>query len=131
MTEHTGELTADDVAFAGIQFINALTRFYGVDQGMAVWNMISSAVSTEIKGKIFFSMLGNGQTKIIFSAADAVSKGNAVAVIKAIRAHTDFGLRESKQLWDQSIIAPTVIVVDPSYRNILVYSLRELGCTVT
>ena len=54
MTEHTGELTAGDVAFAGIQFINALTRFYGVDQGMAVWNMISSAVSTEIKGKIFF-----------------------------------------------------------------------------
>lgn len=59
MTDRT-ELE-DEVIFDGIRFMESLSRCYGAEQAVAVWDRLGEALGTDIKHQVFFAML-TGET---------------------------------------------------------------------
>lgn len=121
----------DAVVFDGIRFLESLTKYYGPDKGMEVWNSMGEAMGKEVKGKVFFAMLTGETGGRIRFRADKAEQVNAVPVIKLIRTYTGLGLKEAKDLWDESKIRPTVIQVAPNDHRKFAKELRELGCLVS
>lgn len=118
----------DDVVFDGIRFLESLTRYYGPEKGMAVWESLGEAVGDEIKGKVFFSMLtGESSNRV------RIQKGNcneAVAAIKAIRIGTGMGLKEAKDAWDLSGMKIVTLDVAHEEKRGMVRTLRGIGMIV-
>jgi hypothetical protein len=119
----------DEVVFDGIRFLESITRHYGPEKGIEVWEKMGEAFGDEIKGKVFFSMLtGESSNRIRIQAGTC---NQAVAAIKAIRSGTGYGLKEAKDAWDLS--RHQVVVLDNVQRdmkNIMVRELRSLGLIV-
>lgn len=94
----------------GIRFLQSLNEYYGVDRAMAVWSALGPAMGDDVKGQVFMSMLsGNAVTmRLQLSRPSPMTfnpstfGGIAVPVIKAIRAATGLGLKEAKDLWDET-----------------------------
>ena len=120
----------DEVVFDGIRFLESMTRYYGAEKGMALWESMGEALGDEIKGKVFFSMLtGETSGKVRFSAGTAT---DAVGVIKAIRSATGAGLKEAKDIWDLSkwkIVS--VEVHNRDAKRQLERDLKDLGLLVS
>jgi ribosomal protein L7/L12 len=96
---------------------------------MEVWNAMGEAMGKEIKGQVFFKMLtGETGTIVRFTAGQAHDNGNAVPVIKAIRVATGLGLKEAKDMWDESKIKSVSIRLNATDARILSRELRTLGC---
>lgn len=118
----------DEVVFDGIRFLESLTRHYGAEQGMAVWEKMGEAVGDEIKGKVFFSMLtGESSNRVRIQAGTCTE---AVAAIKAIRMGTGMGLKEAKDAWDLSKIKVVVLDTDREEKRGMVRELRRIGMMV-
>jgi len=121
--------TLDEVVFDGIRFLESLTRHYGPEKGMEVWEAMGHAVGDEIKGKVFFSMLtGESSNRV------RIQKGKchqAVAAIKAIRMGTGLGLKDAKDAWDLSAIKIVTLDVDHEEKREMVNTLRSLGMIVS
>lgn len=120
----------DEVVFDGIRFLESMTRYYGAEKGMALWESMGEALGDEVKGKVFFSMLtGETSGRVRFSAGTAT---DAVGVIKAIRSATGAGLKEAKDYWDLSKVKiVSVEVHDRDAKRQLERSLRDLGLLVS
>lgn len=119
------------VILDGMRFLESITRHYGSDKGMEVWETMGQAMGQEVKGKIFFAMLTgetSGRVRMTVSNAAAM---NPVSVIKTIREYTGLGLKDAKDLWDASKISTQVITVDPNYQRDFANDLRKLGCIVS
>lgn len=121
--------TIDEVVFDGIRFLESLTRHYGPERGMEVWEKMGEVLGPDIKGQVFFSMLtGESSNRIRIQAGTC---DQAVAAIKAIRAGTGYGLKEAKDAWDLS--KHQVVTLDNVQRDakrLLVRDLRNLGMIV-
>lgn len=84
----------------GIQFLHSLTVYYGQEKGLEVWDHINEVIDTEVRAKVLFTLIGNpSRTKIEFKSDSHV---NGVSCIKTIRSHTGMGLKDAKDLWDES-----------------------------
>ena len=86
----------------GLAFIHCITECYGAEDGIKLWEQISTVIDPTLKGKIFFAMItGDFNNKITarISNANTYSK---VEVIKAIRNVSGFGLKEAKDLVDSA-----------------------------
>lgn len=115
----------------GIRFLESITRYYGIDRGMEVWNAMGEAVGKEVKGKIFFAMIsGASNAEVSFRVGTADTSGNAVNVIKTVRSYTGMGLKEAKDLWDHSKGYVSVVKVSPDDVRKLRDDLRNFGCLV-
>ncbi len=126
MVNHNDPL--DDVVFDGIRFLESLTRYYGAEKGMEVWNKMGEAVGDEIKGKVFFSMLtGDSSSRVRIQAGTCTE---AVAAIKAIRIGTGYGLKEAKDAWDLSKVKVVTLDVAHEEKREMVRTLRTLGMMV-
>ena len=120
----------DELVFDGIRFLESMTRLYGPEKGIELWEKMGETLGDEIKGKVFFSMLtGESSNRVRIQAGTC---NNPVAAIKAIRAGTGFGLKEAKDTWDLSKIKTVVLdnVIRDEKRE-LVRTLRNLGLVVT
>ena len=119
----------DEVVFDGIRFLESLTRYYGAEKGMEVWNKMGEAVGDEIKGKVFFSMLtGESSNRVRIQAGTCTE---AVAAIKAIRMGTGMGLKEAKDAWDLSKIKVVTLDTDHEEKRGMVRELRRIGMVVS
>lgn len=119
----------DEVVFDGIRFLESLTRHYGPEKGMAVWEKMGEAVGDEIKGKVFFSMLtGESSNRVRIQAGTCTE---AVAAIKAIRIGTGMGLKEAKDSWDLSKIKTVTLDVAHEEKRGMVNTLRNIGMIVS
>lgn len=127
----TNDEALDAVIFDGIRFLESLTKYYGADRGMEMWNSLGEVMGKEVKGKVFFAMLTGETGGRVRFRADRAEPGNAVAVIKTIRTYTGLGLKEAKDLWDLSKSTPTVVQVNPNQHRDFAKDLRELGCAVS
>jgi hypothetical protein len=120
----------DSVIFDGIRFLESITRHYGPERGMAVWDKMGEAFGDEIKGRVFFAMLtGDSVGRVRFKSTDC---HQAVWAIKAIRTATGFRLKEAKDLYDLGKgKTVTVDVKTPEARRELIKCLRDAGCSVS
>jgi hypothetical protein len=120
----------DSVVFDGIRFLESITRFYGPEKGMTVWDKMGEAFGDEIKGKVFFAMLtGDSVGRVRFTSTNC---HQAVWAIKAIRTATGFGLKEAKDLYDLGKSKTVAVdVKTPEQRRELIKCLRDAGCSVS
>lgn len=119
----------DEVVFDGIRFLESITRHYGPEKGMAVWDKMGEAFGEDIKGRVFFSMLtGESSNRVRIQAGTCTE---AVAAIKAIRGGTGYGLKEAKDAWDLSKYQTVVLDnVQRDAKREMVRTLRNLGMVV-
>lgn len=116
----------------GIRFLRTMTEFYGMDEGMAIWDKMGDAIPANLRGQIFMAMLcGTTGKHINISAGRAGATGNAIAIIRCIRENTRLGLKEAKDIWDESRMRTVSVVCDPKFINKFSQDLRHLGCIVT
>jgi hypothetical protein len=119
----------EDIIQSGINFMRSITEAYGTDEGMKLWDSISSVLDPDIKGQIFFALL-TGEYNAIISIASRQPGANRVSLIKAIRSVTSpsLGLKEAKDLSDLLESGKTIkLNVDPKNRNIALSELRNAG----
>lgn len=90
----------EDIIHTGIEFIRTITEAYGNDEGMKLWDTISSVLDPSVKGEIFFAMLTGDYSGNITVNGTQHSRINKIATIKAIRSVTNLGLKEAKDLSD-------------------------------
>lgn len=122
----------EDILQSGINFIRSITEAYGSDEGMKLWDQISSVLDPDIKGQIFFALL-TGEYNSIITISSRQSDANRVSLIKAIRSVTKpgLGLKEAKDLSDTLDSGKTIkLTVDPKSRNIALSELRNAGFNV-
>ena len=125
--------TMDMVIRDGIRFMESLTRHYGSERGQEIWEGIGEVVGKEVKGKIFFAMITGDilSDQVTFTVGNADQRGNAVAVIKAIRTYSGWGLKEAKDQWDHSKSGRGIVRCEtPDMARGLTRDLRNLGCNV-
>lgn len=119
----------DEVIFDGIRFLESITRHYGPEKGIEVWEKMGEAFGEDIKGKVFFSMLtGESSNRV------RIQKGNcnqAVAAIKAIRIGTGLGLKDAKDAWDLSGMKTVTLDVAHEEKRGMVKTLRDIGMIVS
>lgn len=126
--------TLDQVVYDGVKFLQSLTEHYGADKGLAVWEEMNKALGNEVKGRVFFAMMTgetSGRIRFTIDSAPGSYNPNAVACIKAIRTATGFGLKEAKDLYDNS--RNKTVQVDcttPEQGRKLAKDLRDLGCRI-
>lgn len=118
----------EEVIFDGIRFLESLTRHYGAEKGLEVWEKMGEAVGDDVKGKVFFSMLtGESSNRVRIQKGDCTQ---AVSAIKAIRIGTGLGLKEAKDAWDLSGVKTVTLEVAHEEKRGMVKTLRDIGMKV-
>jgi hypothetical protein len=90
----------DDIITAGIDFMNAITRAYGTEEGLKLYDTIMASVDPDIKGQIFFSLITGDHGGSIRLKSVEYSISNKIERIKAIRQVSDFSLKDAKDYVD-------------------------------
>ena len=91
----------DDVIATGLQFMRAITEAFGTETGLELWDTIAQTLDPDVKGQMFFAMLtGQMPGRIRVSGIRPDHMGRKVEQIKAIRAVSGWGLKESKDAID-------------------------------
>ena len=115
----------------GTMFMRSITKAYGTEEGMNLWETIANTLDPAIKGEIFFAMLtGNSyDDRITISKSTGPDR---VAQIKAIRTVTGLGLKEAKDLHDELWIGgnPITVKCNPKNRITSIRELQNSGLTV-
>lgn len=130
MNLNESDPTLEAVVFDAIRFVESLTTHFGPEKGMAVWDAMGDAVGREIKARVFFALMSGGVSGRVKMAAGLAVQMNAVPVIKCIRNYTGMGLKEAKDLWDESKLTIVDINVAPDRQRDFARELRNLGCNV-
>lgn len=89
----------EGVIQSGMSFVRALTEHYGSDKGYELWQTIINTVDDDVRGGIMFAML-TGRASLAVDI-HMVPPGRKIDAIKAIRAATGLGLKESKDIVDE------------------------------
>jgi ribosomal protein L7/L12 len=121
--------TLEDVVNDGVMFVKSLTRHYGADKAMEVWEAMNVALGTEVKGRVFFRMIeGSSASEVKFRIGNIRANGSVISAIKLVREYTGYSLRDSKIAVDQSDFSTsTVIIIDYRKRKDFTRKLRDLG----
>ena len=91
----------DDVIATGLQFMRAITEAFGTETGLELWDTIAQTLDPDVKGQMFFAMLtGQMPGRIRVSGIRQDHMGRKVEQMKAIRAVSGWGLKESKDAMD-------------------------------
>lgn len=128
------EDTLEDVINDGVMFVKSLTKHYGADKAMEVWEAMNLALGEEVKGRVFFKMIeGSSACEVKFSLGNIKQSGkNLVSSLKLIRRYTGFSLKESKDLVDNSEYAPSIITIrDHRQRVEFIRELRNIGADIS
>ena len=122
----------------GIHFMRSVTDAYGADEGMKLWDSITSVLDEDIRGQIFFAMItGSYNDRIHLKGIGNLGNNNAVACIKEIRTWSGLGLKESKDIYDRlrnrtylSDPSTEFLKVSPEQYSQAVAGLRNAGFTL-
>jgi len=130
LLEHLDSQERDLLIADSLMFMSTITRLFGAEKGMDVWQAISDSVDPSLKHEIFLRMLcGETSQRVKFRCGSQTL--NAVGVIKAIRTATGLGLKEAKDIWDLSRDrVVTVDVSDHTKKKALISELRSLGAEI-
>jgi flavodoxin len=88
----------DDIISSGITFMNAITRAYGAEEGMKLYDQIISSVDSDIKGKIFFALITGDHGGTIRLKGHEHVISTKIERIKAVRQVSNLSLKDAKEL---------------------------------
>lgn len=123
------EENKEDIINNGINFMRSITEAYGSEEGMKLWESITSVLDPDIKGKIFFALITGDYVGTITLTSYKPSS-NKVAMIKSIRSVDSrrLGLKEAKDIVDNIEFGKQQkINVDPKRRVNAILELRDAG----
>lgn len=120
---------------SGITFLKTITRYYGAEKGMQVWDDVNRSLGNELKGKVFFSLMTGeyADTIRIIGWTQLPSGLNKITFIKELRAATGLGLKECKDLAEEVTDhgrSITIRIADPMNRAKTVGILKSIGCVI-
>ena len=131
------ELHKSQVISTAAQFVQCITKAYGAEIGMDLWNKISSVLDPSVKGELFFAMVAGDidQPLVIKPAFSSThSNANKVGLIKVIREYAvnKPGLKEAKDLADAVIDSrrPVTILVSHHAVGVASSAVEYLGFQV-
>ena len=102
------DLDNDDVnsmLIASLDLIRSMNALYGAEKAQELWDVIGDTLGKETKYKVFHMMLTGERPVGIADIKGPIawrSGSNKVSAIKAIRAFTGMGLRESKEIIEEA-----------------------------
>jgi hypothetical protein len=118
----------------GLHFMRSITEAYGADEGLKLWEQITSVLDPDVKGQIFFAMItGQYNDRIHLKGLTHTAVNNAVACIKEIRTWSGMGLKESKDMYDRLRdrgATQEFLKVGPEQYSQAVAGLRNVGFMV-
>ena len=84
------------LVFNSLNFVQSITKNYGAEQGMAMWDTIANTVDCRLKLEVFKAMLDGGQVNGRIRIAGVYPSSDKVKLIKTLREFTGYGLKEAK-----------------------------------
>lgn len=126
------EETLEDVINDGVIFVRSLTKHYGADKAMEVWEAMNVALGEEVKGRVFFKMIeGSSDSQVKFRLGDIKNWGNLVTAVKIVHQYTGFRLKESKDLvYDSEHVMSTITISDYRQRIEFMRELANIGAKI-
>jgi ribosomal protein L7/L12 len=88
------------LVFNSLNFVQAVTKNYGAEQGMAMWDTISNTVDRRLKLEVFKAMMNPTQLDGHIRIAGAQPSADKVRLIKTLREYTSAGLKDAKDSVD-------------------------------
>lgn len=95
MSESTSTLDPS-LVFNSLNFVQAITKHYGAEQGMAMWDTIANTVDRRLKLEVFKAMMNDGQVDGRIRIIGAHPSADKIKLIKTLREFTGYGLKEAK-----------------------------------
>jgi len=123
----------DDIVSTGIDFMNAVTKAYGAEEGLKLYDTIMASVDPDIKGTIFFALIMGDSGGTIRLKRVEHSVSNKIERIKAVRQVSGFSLKDAHERVEAvesgkpKSITHLRSVMD---RSVALKTLREVGFVI-
>ncbi len=105
------------LVFNSLNFVQSITKNYGAEQGMAMWDTISDTIDRRLKLEVFKAMIGGAHVEGRIRISGAQPSADKVRLIKTLREHSGYGLKEAKDSVDLLQYSNTAINIKVSYHN--------------
>lgn len=82
--------------FNSLNFVQSITRNYGAEQGMAMWDTIADTIDRRLKLEVFKAMMSVNQSEGVVIITGAHPSADTIKLIKTLRQYTSYGLKDAK-----------------------------------
>ena len=82
--------------FNSLNFVQSITKNYGAEQGMAMWDTIADTIDRRLKLEVFKAMMSVNQSEGVIRIVDVHPSADTIKLIKTLRQYTSYGLKEAK-----------------------------------
>ena len=111
--------------------MRAITEAYGAEEGLALWEQITSVLDPDVKGQIFFAMITGTHNDTVMLRGVELTRADRIKCIKEIRTWTGFGLKEAKDASDAVYQGGCIqLRVKPEEHHMAVVGLRNAGFVI-
>lgn len=116
------------LVFNSLNFVQSITKNYGAEQGMAMWDTIADTIDRRLKLEVFKVMLDPTSLDGRISIKGAQPSADKVRLIKTLREYTNQGLKDAKDSVDM-LHSGTILNVQVPYHQQIeaVYAFRAAG----
>lgn len=84
------------LVFNSLNFVQSITKNYGAEQGMAMWDTIANTVDRRLKLEVFKAMINPNQAEGRLRITGAYPSSDKIQLIRTLRQFTGMGLKEAK-----------------------------------
>lgn len=105
------------LVFNSLNFVQAITKHYGAEQGMAMWDTIANTVDRRLKLEVFKAMMNDGQVDGRIRITGVHPSADKIKLIKTLREFTGYGLKEAKDSVDSLHQPGAVLDIKVTYHR--------------
>lgn len=84
------------LVFNSLNFVQSITKNYGAEQGMAMWDTIANTIDRRLKLEVFKSMMNSSQSEGRMRIIGVHPSSDKIQLIRILRQFTGMGLKEAK-----------------------------------
>ena len=86
------------LVFNSLNFVQAITKNYGAEQGMAMWDTIANTIDRRLKLEVFRAMMDGDRAEGHVKIIGAYPSSDKIHLIKTLRQFTKMSLAEAKKM---------------------------------
>ncbi len=105
------------LVFNSLNFVQAITKHYGAEQGMEMWDTIANTIDRRLKLEVFKAMMSDGQVDGRIRITGAHPSADKIKLIKTLREFTGYGLKEAKDGVDSLHQPGSVLDIKVTYHR--------------
>jgi ribosomal protein L7/L12 len=124
--ESLNEVDKAQVIDVCMSMLRTMTTIFGLEKGEEMYGTIADACGQDIKGAVLFAMLTGHHSGVTLHDARQVNA--YVELIKTVRTHTGYGLKEAKDACDLARVGTAVkFTVDAKSRHLFLKDLHKIS----